>query len=137
MIDEPALRHCSGLAFPAKGVHAMKRIVFAFVFCLSVLSASAAMAQFTGPSASGPPTTVSAVGNARIGSYVTLTGNIVNHQRSDYFTFRDDTGEIRVEIASGVWGGRQVGPDTRVRLLGEVDRGPAGRYVWVKTLEVL
>ena len=52
----------------------MKRIVFAFVFCLSVLSASAAMAQFTGPSASGQPTTVSAIGNARIGSYVTLTG---------------------------------------------------------------
>ncbi len=135
------MRRPSGTAaarhFPPRECNATKRIVFAFVFCLSVLSASAAMAQFTGPSASGPPTTVSAVGNARIGSYVTLTGNIVNHQRSDYFTFRDDTGEIRVEIASGVWGGRQVGPDTRVRLLGEVDRGPAGRDVWVKTRAVL
>ena len=135
------MRRPSGTAaarhFPPRECNATKRIVFAFVFCLSVLSASAAMAQFTGPSASGPPTTVSAVGNARIGSYVTLTGHVVNHQRSDYFTFRDETGEIRVEIGSNVWNGRKVGPNDKVRLLGEVDRGPAGRYVWVKSLEVL
>ncbi|AKC86739.1 YgiW/YdeI family stress tolerance OB fold protein [Pseudoxanthomonas suwonensis] len=115
----------------------MKKTLAVLVLCLSTLLASAAMAQFTGPSASGRPSTVAEARDVRLGSYVTLTGHIVNHQRSDYFTFRDDTGEIRVEISSGVWGGRKVGPETQVRLMGEVDRGPAGRYIWVKTLDVL
>lgn len=101
------------------------------------VAATAAMAQFTGPSATGRPATVADANRARIGTYVTLTGNIVNHQRSDYFTFRDNTGEIRVEIASNVWGGRQVGPTDQVRIMGEVDTSPRGRYVWVKTLDVL
>ena len=135
------MRRPSGTAaarhFPPRECNATKRIVFAFVFCLSVLSASAAMAQFTGPSASGPPTTVSAVGNARIGSYVTLTGNIVNHQCSDYFTFRDDTGEIRVEIDRRTWNGREVGPDDRVRISGEIERDWRGRYIDVERLDVL
>lgn len=112
----------------------MKRLLTLFVLCVSSLLAVAAMAQFTGPSAAGR---VADVQNARIGSYVTLDGHIINHQRSDYFTFRDDTGEIRVEIAPNVWQGRRVGPEDRVRLLGEVDRSFRGRYVWIKTLEVL
>ena len=115
----------------------MKKALAAITLCLSILSAPVAMAQFTGPGASGRPATVADARDARLGSYVTLTGHVVDHQRSDYFTFRDGTGDIRVEIAPGVFAGRKVGPDTKVRLLGEVDRGPAGRYVWVKSLEVL
>ena len=107
------------------------------LFCLLCLAGFNASAQFSGPSATGRASTVVDARDVRLGSYVTLTGHIVDHQRSDYFTFRDDTGEIRVEVAPGVFGGRKVGPDTKVRLLGEVDRGPAGRYVWVKSLEVL
>jgi len=115
----------------------MKKSVAALVLGASVLFASGAMAQFTGPSNSGRPTTVAGAQDVRVGSYVTLTGHIVEHQRSDYFTFRDDTGDIRVEIASNVWQGRQVGPSDKVRIMGEVDRGRGGRYIWVKTLEVL
>lgn len=115
----------------------MKKMLLVFALGLSTLMASTAMAQFTGPSAAGRPATVAAAQDVRIGTYVTLTGHIVNHQRSDYFTFRDDTGEIRVEIASNVWQGRQVGPNDKVRIMGEVDRGPGGRYIWVKTLDVL
>ncbi len=115
----------------------MKKTFFVLALGLSSLFATQAMAQFTGPSASGRPATVAAAQEVRVGTYVTLTGNIVNHQRSDYFTFRDDTGEIRVEIASNVWQGRQVGPNDKVRIMGEVDRGPGGRYIWVKTLDVL
>jgi len=67
-----------------------------------------------------------------------LRGNIVSHQRSDYFLFRDATGDIRVEISSPVFAGRAVTPETRVRcLVGEVDVGLAGRYVWIQSLEIL
>lgn len=101
------------------------------------LLASNAIAQFSGPSPTGRTLTVEQAREARVGSYVTVTGNIVNHLREDYYTFRDASGEIRVEIASGVFQGRKIEPATKVRLLAEVDRGPAGRYLWVKSLEVL
>lgn len=101
------------------------------------LLASTASAQFTGPGATGRTSTVAQVESARPGSYVTVTGHVVAHQRADYYTFRDETGEIRVEIGASVWQGRKIGPETRVRLLAEVDRGNAGRYLWVKTLDVV
>lgn len=113
-----------------------RRVLFIPLFVFGLLAAHP-LAQFKGPSVAGRPSTVAEARDARLGSYVTLTGQIVNHLRSDYYTFRDDTGEIRVEIGSPVWRGRAVGPDDKVRLLGEVDRGLGGRYVWVKSLDVL
>ena len=107
------------------------------VFLVLSLLATTATAQFTGPAAKGRTSTVAEVGAGRLGSYITVTGHIVGHQRGDYFTFRDKTGEIRVEIEDSVWQNRQIGPETRVRLLAEVDRGFAGRYLWVKSLEVV
>jgi uncharacterized protein (TIGR00156 family) len=107
------------------------------VAALSASVATPALAQFTGPSVQGAPTSVADAQNARFGSYVTLEGNIVAHLREEYYSFSDGTGEIRVEIPGGTFGGQQVGPDTRVRIMGEVDRGFAGRYIWVKSLTVL
>ena len=101
------------------------------------LLATHAIAQFSGPSPTGRSVSVAQAREARVGSYVTVTGNIVNHQREEYYTFRDGSGEIRVEIASGVWQNRKVEPATKVRLLAEVDSGSAGRYLYVKSLEVL
>lgn len=114
----------------------MKALVATFALAL-VMMATPSSAQFSGPSAQGRASTVAEAQNVRLGSYVTLTGNIVSHLRGDYFTFRDNTGEMRVEIERNVWRGRDVSPTTRVRLLGEVDRGPAGRYLWVKTLDIV
>jgi len=94
------------------------------------------MAQFTGPSTAGRPSTVAETRDVRIGSYVTLTGNVINHLRGDYFTFQDATGEIRAEIHPSVWNGRKVGPTDKVQILGEIESGSGGRYIWVKTLTV-
>jgi uncharacterized protein (TIGR00156 family) len=104
---------------------------------LSAVVATPAFAQFTGPDAQGAPSTVADARNARIGTYVTLEGNIIARQREDYYTFSDGTGEIRVEISQGTFAGQPVGPETRVRIVGEVDTGIAGRYVWVSSLQVI
>jgi hypothetical protein len=32
---------------------------------------------------------------------------------------------------------RKVGPDDKVQPVGELDQGMAGRYLWIKSLEVL
>lgn len=107
-----------------------------FVLGLGSLCALTAQAQFTGPGVAAPTTTVAQLRQARVGSYATVTGNIVAHQRQNYYTFRDGSGEIRVEIDPALWQNRKLGPDDKVRLVGEVDQSPAGRYLWVKSLEV-
>lgn len=106
--------------------------------CALALGATMAAAQFTGPSARGQAMTAAAAAEARTGTYVTLTGRIEAHLREDYFSFRDDSGAVRVEIENDVWQGRPVSPETRVRLVGEVDRGIGGGvYVWISALDIL
>jgi uncharacterized protein (TIGR00156 family) len=114
----------------------MKRHATLLLCCLASFLAPVAMAQFTGPSTAGRPSTVAETRDMRIGSYVTLTGNVINHLRGDYFTFQDATGEIRAEIHPSVWNGRKVGPTDKVQILGEIESGSGGRYIWVKTLTV-
>jgi uncharacterized protein (TIGR00156 family) len=117
------------------GEAGMPRLSLIFAFALL---ASPAAAQFVGPEAAGEVRTVAEVQeHTRLGRYVTMDGHIIDHLRGDHYTFRDDTGEIRVEIETELWRGREVTPETPVRLVGEVDRSVAGRYVWVKTLDVL
>jgi uncharacterized protein (TIGR00156 family) len=107
-------------------------------FAAALALAAPAAAQFTGPSVQGTPTTVAAVEQARLGSYVTMTGRITAHLREDYYRFADDSGEIRVEIGPGIFAGRAIGPQTPIRIMGEVDRSAAGaRYVWVKSLDII
>jgi uncharacterized protein (TIGR00156 family) len=111
---------------------------FAKIACvMALVVATPVAAQFTGPSVAGADMTVAQAVAARAGTYVTLVGNIVAHQREDYFTFRDASGDIRVEIDDEVFQNRPVAPETNVRLMGEVDTGRSGPYVWVKSLEVL
>ena len=112
-------------------------VAFAAAAAAVLVLAGPASAQFTGPSVSGKATSVAQARASMPGRYVSVSGHIVAHQRKDYYTFRDDSGEIRVEIESAAWRGRPVGPETRVRLLAEVDLGPSGRYLWVKSLEVV
>jgi uncharacterized protein (TIGR00156 family) len=104
---------------------------------LSAVVATPAIAQFTGPSAQGAPSTVADARNARIGTYVTLEGNIVERLREDYYTFSDGTDEIMVEVSPRTFAGQAVTPETRVRIVGEVDTGIAGRYIWVSSLQVI
>ena len=114
----------------------MKRFVALSLICV-VLSTNAA-AQFTGSRLAGKASSVEQARNARVDTYVTVAGNIIAHLREDYYTFRDTTGDIRVEIEGRVWRNREVGPDTAVRLLAEVDRNAAGTvYLWVKSLEIV
>ena len=107
------------------------------VLLMSAVYSSTVLAQFTGPSVAGSAVTVAQAKAALPGRYVTVAGHVVSHLREDYYNFRDASGEIRVEIESSVWQGRKVGPDTKVRLVAEVDLGVTGRYLWVKSLDVV
>lgn len=99
--------------------------------------ATPAAAQFVGPGPVVTVTTVAEVANVRIDSDVTVVGHIVGSLGGGDYTFRDDTGEIRVEIDRDIWRGRQVSGDTKVQLTGEVDRDRRGRYIDVDEMVLL
>ena len=114
------------------------KVLLALICISGLLIPSNAVAQFIGPAPTGQTSTVEQASNASVDTYVTVTGNIVAHLREEYYTFRDETGDIRVEIDSSVWRNREVGPDTLVQLLAEVDRNAAGTvYLWVQSLEII
>ena len=108
-----------------------------FFLVLITISASAS-AQFTGPVAERVELSVEEAREARVGTYATVTGNIINQWREDDYTFRDESGEIRVEIAPGLWSNRRVSPETNVRLFVEVDSNRLGkRYLWLESLQIV
>lgn len=112
----------------------MTKHLLILLFVFGLITGSDVSAQFAGPSVQGQQSSVSEALSGRLGTYVTLEGTIVSHLREDYYLFRDGTGEIRVEIPLGRFGGSEVGPNDTVRVMGEVDENRAGRYLWVKSL---
>lgn len=107
-------------------------VLFGWLLC------SPSFGQYAGPSEQGRPATVQQAMEAQVGTYVAVTGRIVSHLREDYYLFRDDTGEIRIEVEDSVWRGRKVGPETVVRLVAERDRTGMGQpYLWVQSLEFI
>lgn len=110
---------------------------FTTALLLLGFATSNAMAQFVGPGERGDGISVAQAAERRPGSDVTVTGNIVAHLEGEKYRFRDESGDIRIEVEHALWQGREVRPGTRVRLRAEVDFDLAGRYLWVESLEVL
>jgi uncharacterized protein (TIGR00156 family) len=96
---------------------------------MTVLSAASVFGQgFTGPgagTASGQvqTVTVAQARNLPDNSLVILTGNIVQSQRGERYTFRDSTGDITIEIDRDLWLllGVSAAPADRVEIRGEID----------------
>lgn len=113
------------------------KLTLAVALALLLFSGSA-HAQFSGPTAERTELTVEETREVRVGTYAVVTGQIINRLREDYYTLRDDTGEVRVEIAPGIWNNRPVTPETTVRLIVEVDSILMGRrYLWVESMEIV
>lgn len=116
----------------------MKKLISASL-AMALLAGTPALAQFVGPSAGAAagPTTVREAAEANSDTDVVLTGHIIAHQRDDYFTFKDDTGTMTVEIERHAFRRQKVTPETKVRLTGEVERGIRGRYIDVDRVEIV
>ena len=74
-------------------------------------------------------------------SYVTIEGNIVEQLATDNekYRFSDASGQIVVEIDDKLWKGQQIGPENKVKILGELDqsRNPDKVKVEAVYIEVL
>lgn len=77
---------------------------------------------FSGPSQQAV-VTVARVKDMRDDAKVILQGHIKQHKHGEIYVFEDATGRIDVDIDDEDWGGQQIGPDDRVEIRGEVDKG--------------
>ncbi|MBQ4132666.1 MAG: YgiW/YdeI family stress tolerance OB fold protein [Desulfovibrionaceae bacterium] len=117
----------------------MKRSILSRVKILSAASVMGAMAilsvnvenaaaqlqnnapqGFSGPSAA--PNTVAQAKEMWDDTHVVLKGNIIRALGGEHYTFRDQSGEITVEIDHEDWRGQQITPQDTVEIYGEVEK---------------
>lgn len=96
---------------------------------LIALGATAAFAQYTGPvdgrKTPEPLRTVAEIReHDKDDQPVVLTGVLAKKLGKEKFLFKDDTGEIRVEIDAEDFPPGEVSERTRVEITGEVDKSP-------------
>jgi uncharacterized protein (TIGR00156 family) len=96
-----------------------KYVVTLFIAALFVGTDFVQAQGFVGTSAQA---TVAEAHRMRDDRQVVLTGHIVRNIREEYYLFRDNTGEIRVEIDRRVWGTLSVTENDLVEIRGEIDR---------------
>lgn len=99
-----------------------KLILAALCAGISTLAATSVMAQFSGGATNHNSTVRELLTSGRDDQFVVLEGYIVDQVRHEDYRFRDDTGDIIVEIDDEVFAGQQVDPKTRVRIEGEYEK---------------
>ena len=114
----------------------LKKLCFA-TFLL--VSSTVVMAGFVGPGGSMPIRTVAEAEKANDDEQVMLEGYIVRQLDDDeHYIFKDESGEIEIEIDEDVFQGRYVSPTTKIRILGEMDKGFfSGTVVDVDIMEII
>lgn len=111
----------------------MKKIIL-LTLTFICFGAFAAKAQYTG---NNETQTVSEVKEMDDDAYVSLKGFIIKQLGDDDYLFKDETGEIKVDIDDDVWKGQSVDPDTKIQIRGEVDKDFRSRTVEVERLSIL
>ncbi|MBR3502426.1 MAG: NirD/YgiW/YdeI family stress tolerance protein [Alphaproteobacteria bacterium] len=102
----------------------MKKIILTLLAICSTVSVASAQVGggFDGPSAAKNATTVAEALKQGDEASVTLTGKIVNSLGDEKYTFKDETGEVIVEIDDEDWRGVRVTPENTITINGEVDK---------------
>ncbi len=85
-----------------------KAKVIGLVALMSV--SSFAMAAYTGPQEQNK-VSVAQLKDVADDQWVTLEGKLVKHLGGENYSFRDDSGEVEVEVDGDVWRGVEVGPN--------------------------
>lgn len=108
------------------------------IACILFCAPAIATAQYLGPGATPEVTTVSAANNAADDTPATLEGKLTRKLSHDEYEFTDATGSMRVEIDDDVLSlGRAIDASTKLRLIGEVDKGMIAVEIDVKRVEIL
>ena len=107
-------------------------VLFTSVFSLS------AFAAFVGPgSTSIQTTTVKEAIELADDSKVALEGTLVKQTSDQHYLFRDQTGEVMVEIDSEDFRHVTVTPEDKIRITGEVDSDWSENKIDIDHLELI
>lgn len=107
---------------------------FATLVAVLALSTSAFAGFQSGNSHAQNANTVAQAKKAYDDAYVSLNGYIVQKVGDEKYTFKDSTGQIRVEIDDDLWGGLTATPKTRVTIYGQVDKDNGRTEIDVKRI---
>lgn len=88
---------------------------------LSCVLTMPAFAAYNGPGVASHIRTAADAAKAKDDTPVELTGYIVKSIGDEKYLFRDDSGDVEVEIDNTLWRDIEVSSDTMVKLIGEVD----------------
>ncbi len=120
----------------------MKKIILASALLLAsgatfaANQAVPAQGGFAGPVAVNIIKTVDGALQANDDAQVELTGHIVNSLGDEDYTFKDNTGQIVIEIDHHKWNGINVTPETNIVITGEVDKDWSTRIIDVNTVRL-
>ncbi|PKG55154.1 hypothetical protein CXF83_02415 [Shewanella sp. Choline-02u-19] len=88
---------------------------------LSAVLTLPAVAAYNGPGVASHATTAADAAKAKDDTPIELTGYLVKSLGDEKYLFRDQSGEVEVEIDNALWREIEVTSDTKVTLIGEVD----------------
>jgi uncharacterized protein (TIGR00156 family) len=108
----------------------------AALFAIFALTACAS-GGFDGPGATSRVVPVTTVNDMEDDTKVILEGYLIKQIRDEHYIFKDNTGEIEVEIDDEDFRGANVTPKTKLRISGEVDKDWESIKIDVDYLEIL
>lgn len=98
-----------------------KTALFSTALFLAACSQQPQQPQVFGDT-SGNMTTIAQVKSMHDDSRVILEGYIVAQTDDDDFTFKDDTGTIRIDVKDRAWNGLNVTKNDKIRIHGKLDK---------------
>jgi uncharacterized protein (TIGR00156 family) len=113
----------------------MKKSTLIFV-CI-MMFATNAIAGFEGPGASVSVVSVKSANEMKDDDAVIMEGYLIKQLKTEHYIFKDDTGEIEVEIDDEDFKGVKVTPKTKIRIIGEVDKNWNSLTIDANYIEVI
>lgn len=112
---------------PTPSFSRLRALLITGIVALGALGVAPTFAQYTGPvegrKSPEPLRTVADIRkHDKDDQPVVLTGVITKKLGKEKYLFKDDTGEIRVEIDAEDFPATEVNEETRVEIIGEVDK---------------
>jgi len=102
-----------------------------------LLFATGVSAEFVGPGSMWSQITVSDISSKKDSARVSLVGHLINQIDEEYYTFQDETGKMVVEIHPNELLELTITPETRIKIIGEVDDGKRNAKVDVDHVVIL
>ncbi|MDR8525723.1 MULTISPECIES: NirD/YgiW/YdeI family stress tolerance protein [Shewanella] len=104
---------------------------------LSAVLTLPAMAAYNGPGPASHVKTAAEAAKAQDDTPVELTGYLVQSLGDEKYLFRDESGDVEVEIDNALWRDIEVSPDSKVKLVGEVDDEWQGIEIEIDSMRLI